>query len=311
MKKNVLKRVNLGFVLALLIFCLVGCGEIVSEPKVQSVDSYTVYLINIGIGSGESMLIKTKSGKAILIDAGDGGDFVKGSNNYVVNYLRSEGVTELEAIIMSHPHDDHISMMDEVINTFPVKEFVSANYDGPLDKVSTNLYTSLKNLVKDKGISTKEVRSGQKLTYDNLTLNFYNPPATLFSKDTLPGYTATNNNSLVFKIYNSSGVSLLFTGDIEVEAIDFLLNNFRAELSANIFEVPHHGSSTSLSPDFYAAVSPEVSIIASPGYLGLPNQTVVDTLKKVSTVYRSDLHGHITITVKNGTYTVSAEKVIT
>lgn len=313
-----MSKVLIVFVLLAVVIGLLGtakgCGQqrLEEEEKEEEeeviTDNYTIHMIDLGLGSGESMLIKTQSGKAILIDAGDERDLISGSNNYVANYLQSQGVTSLEAIILSHPHNDHTSMLDEVINAFPVKEFIYANYDGSLDSSSAGLYASLMALVNSKGIPTREVRSGQRLTYDNLTFSCYSPPATFFTEDTIPGYTAANNNSLVFRIANNSGVTILTTGDIELEAIDYLMSTCSAELSANIFKVPHSGSLTSLNEDFYAAISPEVSIISCPGYGDRPTQSVLDALEKISTVYRTDEDGHIIIEVEDSNYTVSTEK---
>ena len=116
-----------------------------------------------------------------------------------------------------------------------------------------------------------------------------------------------NNNSLVLKLnYNNN--SVLFTGDIEKQAEDFLLDNNK-NLKSDILKVAHHGSKTSTTTDFIKNVTPKDALISCKenNIYKHPSEETLKTLKDANiNIYRTDKNKSITIKFYKNNYKISS-----
>jgi competence protein ComEC len=246
----------------------------------------------LDVGQGDSILLQF-NGKNVLIDGG-----TEESGPLVESYLRNHGVSSLDMVLATHPHEDHIGGLIAILNDFPIGKI--------LDSGQTHTAPSFENylnLIDQKNISYKVLERGQTIDLDpRIKIDVLSPPATPFADD-------INQNSIVLKV-TYGNVSLLLMGDAGKEAEDSLLTSGYV-LKSNILKVAHHGSSSASSSAFLARVNPEVSIIevgAGNDY-GHPAQKNLSALKKVgSKIYRTDLNGNIVVTTDGRSYSVSAEK---
>jgi len=246
----------------------------------------------IDVGQGDSELIQF-AGKNILIDGGE-----QEMGGRVESYLRDHGVTSLDLMIATHPHDDHIGGLITILKDFPINQVLDSGQAHTTQTFSTYL-----NLIDQKNIPFETAQRGQTIDLDPaIEIEVLSPPSTLFQDD-------LNQNSIVLKItYNK--VSFLLMGDAGIEAEESLLSS-GYDLNSDILKVGHHGSSSASSPAFLRMVTPTSSIVevGENNDYGHPTAKTLSALQNIgSEIYRTDANGDITITTDGESYTVTSEK---
>ncbi len=231
----------------------------------------------IDVGQGEAILIQTPSDKTILIDGGP-----KKSGPNLVKYLSDLGVMDMDLIIATHPHEDHIGGLLTVFDSFVVK-----NVCYPAKAHTSVTFEQFINKVNQSGANRIKAIKGKFFDLDPVLEFMILSP---LERD----YDSLNHYSVVTKL-TYGDISFLFTGDCERENEKMLLED-EFDLQAEVLNVAHHGSRTSSSTEFLKAVSPIVAIISvgQDNPYQHPHQEVIDRLlaQNVS-VYRTDLHGNI------------------
>ncbi|MEG0895583.1 MAG: MBL fold metallo-hydrolase, partial [Oscillospiraceae bacterium] len=209
--------------LILLVGIFVAVQNFMSKNPTLQQSTAAVHFIDVG--QGDSILISSDNYNVLI----DGGDNNQGET--VVNYIKSQNINHLDAIIVSHPHADHIGGLDTVIKELSVEKIFMKKL--PRSQTpTTKSYLDFLNAIKDKGLKITEIKSGAGFTMGNGYLTFVNS-----DKD----FDDLNNQSAVVKFeYNSQ--SFLFTGDIEKQAEKAIL---KSDISADVLKVAHHGSNTS------------------------------------------------------------------
>lgn len=281
MPQSVFRRVLRLACLAALIIVLSGTALAADELVVHFLD----------VGQGDSELLQF-AGKSILIDAG-----TQDMGPRVASYLRDHGVTRLDLVVATHPHEDHIGGLLTILREFPVGEVLDS---GQVHTTST--FEALLNLIDQKNIPYTAAERGQTINLDpRLRIEVLSPPARSLGD--------LNENSVVLKV-TYGAVSFLFMGDAGVAAEGDILQSSH-NLDSDILKVGHHGSSSASGIDFLQRVSPEVSVIevgAGNDY-GHPSQRTLSNLQLVgSKIYRTDLNGNIVVTTDGQRYTVTVQK---
>jgi competence protein ComEC len=240
--------------LALLLFA----ASLVINPP-ESFDS-RLRITVLDVGQADSIVIETPAHQAILVDGGgrlergpQGSDSVaeRVGERIVAPFLLRQGIHSLDALIISHPHGDHVGGCAPVLRKIRVAEIADGGqvYGG-------HAYHDCLDTAAAQHVSIVHPRAGDVWrTNDGVTLRFIGP-----SLPFIGGKNAINDNSVAF-ILEYKHFRMLFTGDAGVAAERRFLDE-GIELHVDILKVGHHGSAYSSSPEFIAAVHPRYAIIS-------------------------------------------------
>lgn len=229
----------------------------------------------IDVGQGDSILIITPAGKSILIDAGD-----IGKESIIISRLKANNVKQLDVVIATHPHADHIGSMASIISSYPVKAIYMPDIIH-----TTKTFENLLNTIQSKGLKVNIAKAGVEIPLDNaLGITFMSP---------VNAGSDLNNASAVLKITHNKK-SFLFMGDLEKSAE----GNLSGSLDVDVLKVGHHGSDTSSGTSFLKKVTPVISVISvgQGNKYGHPANTTMQNIKSSgSEVYRTDISGTIRV----------------
>ncbi len=281
-------------------------GTVIALIMVTADVSYWVYETRfntdlrvsfIDVGQGNSALIQFPGKERMLIDGGGfrSGTFDTGKN-VVAPFLYRNKILHIDYLVLTHPHPDHLNGLRFIASEFSPKEFWANG-----DPSESPEYKELINIVKSQNIKILNPEDLMPVrTVSGVNLEFYHPSRIYLEESGLMGDNrSVNNRSLVFKtVYKDR--SILFTGDIETDAEQFLVNNEQGRLKSDVLQVPHHGSRYSSSTSFLEMVRPLICIISSRkgNRFGFPNAETLERLNRTgSQVLRIDKKGAVKIII--------------
>ena len=254
-----------GLALMAPAFCIALPGPVPGEA----------WLTTFDVGQGLAVLVRTSS-RALLYDAGPafGAESDSGSR-VVVPALRGDGVARLDLVMLSHEDNDHIGGALSVMESFEVDALASSLAPThPLNGAAPH---------------ARRCTAPERWEWDGVRFELLHPAQT-----TPPG--RRNNLSCVLRIA-AGAQAVMLTGDIERAAEAEMLGAARVPPS-DVILVPHHGSRSSSTADFIAAVAPSWAIVPV-GYrsrFGHPNAEVLARYRTAGVqVLRTDLDGAIGI----------------
>jgi competence protein ComEC len=194
----------------------------------------------------------------------------------------------IDLVVSTHPHQDHLAGLVEVLRRYRVEGVLHADPD-----YNAPLYDEWQRLISEKGIESTVARAGQLIDLgDGVVIRVLNPPPELVTDSE----SYLDNNSVVL-LLNVGSVSFLLTGDIMSETERELVRE-RAGLNATVLKVAHHGSDTSTTPGFLAVASPQAAVISCgvDNKHGHPDAGVLGRLQEEigeGNIYRTDENGTI------------------
>ncbi len=240
----------------------------------------------IDVGQGDALALRTPRGRWILFDAGrvwKGGDAGRSS---VIPYIRRRGGV-VEAFVLSHPHDDHVGGGASVLEGLRPRRYLDAAFAGGSDAYRASLAVAA-----HRGIAWERIHPGDSLVVDDITLRILAPD----SAWTVGLNDANDASAVVVAEYGSS--RFLLTGDAETAEEAWLVRAVGSALRADVLKVAHHGSRTSTSPAFLAAVRPRVALISvgAGNRYGHPGARVLEDLAAAGAiVLRTDRSGSVVV----------------
>ena len=237
--------------------------------------------ILLTLDSGDSVLYR-QGDKNLLIDCG-----TRSKGDTVVKYIKDLGITKLDYLIGTHPHDDHMGGMTKVIQNFDIGLLYMP--DTTNNNITTSWYIELLNTIDEKKVEWKYPTVGEIIKFGDADIQILAPN----SKE----YDDLNNYSIVTMITYGQ-VSILSMGDAENLSENEILNN-GMDVEAQILKVGHHGSNSSTSKTFLKAVNPQFAIISAKigNTYNHPTKSVMNLLKENNiSVYRTDESGTIIMT---------------
>ena len=284
-KKNVLNRI-LGFLLALVLlaagaflayrFIEISDGDIsIRFPDIggASEKDFAVYYVDVGQGDAAVVVC---DGKTLVIDGGtdEGGDALC---SYMRNTLKTE---QVDFMIATHPHADHIGGLSDVLREYTVKKLYS-----PVDVYDSRTFERMAQYAAAQNLGITVAQAGQSFSLGRAKVEFLAP---------LGIYDDINDISLVAKV-TFGETTFLFTGDAERLSEADMVDSGE-DLSATVLKVGHHGSNTSSSYVFLRQVMPRYAVIScgTGNSYGHPHEEVLSRLRDINAmVYRTDRNGTI------------------
>jgi len=262
-------------------------------PAPPAVGDMEVTIIDVGQGS--SVLIRTHS-KSLLYDTGPVMGRSDAGARMVMPTLRRFNIHALDEVMVSHLDQDHSGGLASVLALMPVHRLRTSDPDSLL-VTSTPVNPQLE---------PSACVAGQHWQWDGVWFEVLHP-----SPQWLAGVVKTkkpdrNAASCVLRVAAQNGGSLLLTGDITA-VVEGGLHDYGASLASEVLVAAHHGSKTSTSSGFLAQVAPALTVIQA-GYrnrYGHPHPEVLERLREVSALARTDLQGAIELRWRSGARTIS------
>ena len=232
------------FALLLLLALVLGSYTYPAELESTSADGDSLIVHFIDVGQADCALLEC-GGPYMLIDGGNRDD-----GQLVVSYLEQQGVEELEAVVCTHAHEDHVGGLPSVLAVYPTKAVYA-----PTKTYASKVFDDFLYYTDQQGLEVTLPVPGDTMTLGDAQVTVLGPVKT---------YAETNDTSIVLRL-EFGRTSFLFTGDMEVAAENDMLDYWESQpgiLEADVLKVGHHGSNTSTGYRFLYEVSPEYGVIS-------------------------------------------------
>lgn len=299
LKRKLLTWLTVIIILAVLAIFETYFDKNISEPSTESTSTQTanitgeLTLTMIDVGQADSFLLE-QNGKTALIDCG-----TRSSGKDVVEYLENEGISKIDYVFGTHPHDDHMGGMYDVITNFQIGTIIIPEVK--TGRVTTNWYIKLMTEIKNGEYNLEYATEGAMYNLGDATIKIIGPIN--MPKNNL------NNYSTILKV-SFGEMDIIMTGDAEISVEKDVLEKYKEELDAEILKVGHHGSDTSTSDEFLAAIDPEYALISTTinNKYEHPIKSVMQKLKNANIkVYRTDENGTVEATITSNDVKFSCE----
>lgn len=285
------KQSALWLILVLIVsFVITKCSDESQNPSEKvALSENQMAVVYVDTGNSDSIVIHFPDDRTMLIDAGKPDDF-----DAIDRVLQSFSEDTIDYAVISHQHDDHIGSFPEILENYQIGTVYM-----PKSPISNPQTKESMALIREMDIPLVEAKAGVVVCDDIVTAEFLSPMYEHYGDD-------NDYSGVLHLTYGEK--SFLFTGDATTD----VENDLRSKgiiPHADVLKVGHHGSKTSTSKNFLNAVNPTYAIITTgENDYGHPTKKVLDLLNaKRIEVYRSDLHGDITVITDGKELTLTHE----
>lgn len=276
---------NVAFILLFLVLSAFFSFQTSSQAYAEGLQMHV-----IDVWQGDSILLVTPSGKTLLVDAGEA-DY----GSRIFSYLKKQGVTSLDAVVLTHPHSDHLGGLLTILK----KMKVGVVYDST--SYYTQTYKKYIEIIKEKNIPMKSAVKGDTIDLDPqvrirvmspVSVRKYQGRPQSLSPDRVR--SEINNRSIVLRVeYGSTSTVLSADAETDVEAI--MVSQGEAK-KCDLLKVGHHGSRTSSSKTYLKKLKPATALISvgKGNSFNHPHEITTTNLDhmKIETL-RTDWHGNL------------------
>jgi competence protein ComEC len=251
-------------------------------------------MVFLDVAHGDATFARSPEGRTLLVDGGDHSEYVDYGGKVVAPFLLARYVKELDYAVATHADRDHMAGLIRVIEEIPVATLVL----GPRPSGSP-LEERLLEACRQRGVAVRRVARGDVLDLGGMRAEVIHPPADWSGGD--------NDGSVVLRVA-WEGVRVLLPGDVEEPAEAGLA---RQDVAADVLKVAHHGSRTSSTAAFLAAVNARLAVISTGGMVGREavDPAILDRLEaRAMPIFRTDHDGAVTLRVVDGQIVAICER---
>lgn len=293
-----MKKLLTLFVSLCLLTVLTGCASnSVKQAQSSAIprDNLTVTLLDVG--QAESILLQ-KDGKNILIDAG-----LSENGDKLVASLKALGVKQIDILVATHPHADHIGGMNAILENFKIQKVYDTG-----QPTTSKMYQKFLRTIKEKQIAFALLRGPSEIEIsDGVVLQVLSPQEPLLTNTR----SDLNANSAVMRLVYQD-FTMMLAGDATSETEERLLQLYPKEkLQAKVLKVAHHTSRYSNTSAWLSAVAPEAAIASygSDNEYGFPNRTTLKRIAKVGAKYYNTVEGgNVQVSTDGKSYQIKTDK---
>lgn len=251
----------------------------------------------LDVGQGDAILVDLPDGTAMLVDAG-GGRGIDPGRRVVVPVLADRRRRSLAVVVASHPHPDHVGGIPAVLEWAEVGELWDTRQG---ERSTSESYARMRAVARARGVVVRgpEELCGPRRAFHGVWLEVLEPCPAVRPGD------SPNDASLVLRL-TFGRASVLLPGDLERVGEARVLSRL---VPVTLLKVGHHGSRTSSTPEFLAALAPRVALVSAghPSEFGHPHSEVVDRFRaRGIPLWSTAEHGAVAVTLRaDGSFTVS------
>jgi len=268
-------------IIVLIIAHLLGIDVIPTDEPIENPEGKLIMTM-IDVEQADCFLFE-QGEYVTLIDCG-----TKETGDDVVKFLKNKGISRIDFLFGTHPHDDHMGAMSQIITNFEIGTIIYPNVKDGLQ--TSNWYEALEEQLESGKYNIEYSKVGSIYKLGEANIEIIGPITE--PKNNL------NNYSIVTKI-SFGEMDIIMTGDAE-KAVEKELVKSGVNLEAEILKVGHHGSDTSSGSDFLDAVNPQYALISC-GIGNIhehPKEETMEELKERNIeVYRTDESGTVVVTI--------------
>ena len=250
----------------------------------------TLKVTFLDVGQGDGSVVQFPDGHFLVIDTGPWTESFDAGERIVFPFLRYEQCHFLDAMMISHHHEDHVGGAPFLLAHLAVKEV----WDNG-DSLAGPIYQLYRNNIRRKKIPLRAVSAGfHRLNWHGTSIWIFYPLSPWHKPGIADPSDKENNHSVVAKICFGDR-SFLFTGDIE-NPVEMQLLKFGGLLKSDVLKVPHHGSRTSSSWQFLKAVDPHYAVISvgAHNHFHQPSPEILQRLRQLNIrTFRTDKEGAV------------------
>jgi competence protein ComEC len=243
----------------------------------------------IDVGQGDAVALRTPHGRWVLVDAGPRDEHGDAGKKRVLPFLRARGAEHVDALVITHPHADHIGGAVAVMDALAVDRLID-----PGLVTGNPEYVETLRTAQERGVRWTAARQGASLVVDGVSFDFLWPDPAL-----LDSHPDANEISAVIRV-RYGGFAALLTGDAEAPAEHAMVQHYGDRLRAQLLKSGHHGSRTSSTEELVRRVRPELAVISvgRRNRYGHPNDDVLQRYAAHHVrVARTDRDGTVTVRV--------------